>query len=126
MRKINLEFKNAFDGLCKQLRSDNYRLETKCYKHKQNRSIAVIERQDKVRFVELRYHGNQVALYDARTNVLFLDSCSYGTSPTTKELLNTFCPQGFGFCSRSFKPCILTPQGIYEGGQLNLNNYLKD
>jgi len=124
MRKINLEFKKAFDGLCKQLRSDNYRLETKCYKHKQNRSLCVIEEQDKTRFVELLYHGHQVALYVAEINALVFDSCGHGTSPSTKELLNTFCPQGYGYFSRDFEGYIQTPEGVKDFDTLLIKPYI--
>jgi len=108
MRKINKEFKEMFDKLAKDLH-DKKEVKSGVHKSKQNRVLRVEDND-----LCLRYHGHVMVSYYTVDNSLFLDSCGHGCTPSTKELLNTFCPRGYRFYSKGFISYAETPTSTFS------------
>ena len=124
MRKINQEFSEDFKSLCLRARTSPQCLEAKTYKKKQNRELFLELNQDGTFNVFLSYHNHKVATFYARDNTLVLDSQGHGTSPSTKELLNSLCPQGYSYFSRKFVGHIATPKGDEVSDTLVIKHYI--
>jgi hypothetical protein len=124
MRKINQEFSEDFKSLCLRARTSPQCLEAKTYKKKQNRKLFLELKQDGTFNVFLSYHNHKVATFYARDNTLVLDSQGHGTSPSTKGLLNSLCPQGYGYFSRDFEGYIQTPEGVKDFDTLLIKPYI--
>jgi hypothetical protein len=124
MRKINKEFSEAFKSLCLRARTSPQCLEAKTYKKKQDRRLFLELGQDGTFNIVLSYHNNIVATFVAGDNTLVLDSQGHGTSPSTKELLNSLCPQGYGYFSRNFEGCVQTPEGYRFSDLLVIKPYI--
>ncbi len=128
MRKINKEFKELFETTCREARLHGTTSKVGSsgrIKKKQNRSIGVGLLANGFLQVIYSFHGHKVATYDAKENWLELDPCGYGTSPCTKELLNSLCPLGYGFFSKNFEGYENTPTGVTSKGFLVIQNYIK-
>lgn len=128
MRKINKEFKELFEKTCWEA---CYRGTTSKVgssgriKAKQNRSIGVTLLANGFLQVSYKFHGNEVASYNAKDNRLQLTACGYGTSPSTKELLNSLCPSGYGFFSKNFEGYVAIIDNVFKQGYIVIYDYIR-
>lgn len=128
MRKINKEFKELFEKTCWEARyhgttskvGSSGRIKTK-----QNRSIGVTLLANGFLQVSYKFHGNEVASYNAKDNWLQLTACGYETSPSTKALLKSLCPCNYGFFSKNFEGYVATPNGNFKQDYVVIYNYIK-